>query len=74
MNPPIPHWSWDDLEAVLVLHAPPQKHHVLHLMLSRLKDDATRLGPRLFLRELMAVAAISYQLEKDSGLMEVSMH
>ncbi len=71
---PMPHWTWDDLETVLIAEAPHRKQRIVQFMLTRLKDDAAVLEPRVLLQEVMAVAAITFGLDQGDTPKEVRMH
>ncbi len=66
--PPLPPWSWADLEATLDTLAPTMAQQtMLRHFLSDLKDDLPD-NPRLILRETICIALAMMDLESRIGI------
>ena len=65
---PLPHWTWEDLEAALDAFSPmgandPVRSHLLR----GLVDDATQSSPRELLRHVLSAGWVMAQVGAQSG-------
>lgn len=65
---PLPHWTWEDLEAVLDGFCPQAANHPVRAHLLRgLADDARRASPRELLREVLSASWVMARMEVQLG-------
>ncbi|HEY0600430.1 hypothetical protein [Brevundimonas sp.] len=69
-SPPLPHWTWDDLEAALDRFSPmgpndPVRSHLLR----GLADDAQRADPRELLQQVLSAGWVMAQVGAQSHTM-----
>ncbi len=67
-NTPLPHWTWEDLEAALDAFSPlgandPVRSHLLR----GLADDAQQSNPRELLRQVLSAGWVMAQVGAQSG-------
>ena len=65
---PLPHWTWEDLEAALEAFSPmgasdPVRSHLLR----GLADDAARSSPRELLQQVLSAGWVMAQVGAQSG-------
>lgn len=65
---PLPHWTWEDLEAALDAFSPmgandPVRSHLLR----GLADDAAQSSPRELLRQVLSAGWVMAQVGAKSG-------
>ena len=65
---PLPHWTWEDLEAALDAFSPlgasdPVRSHLLR----GLADDAAQASPRELLRQVLSAGWVMAQVGAQSG-------
>lgn len=65
---PLPHWTWEDLEAALDAFSPmgandPVRSHLLR----GLADDAAQSSPRELLRQVLSAGWVMAQVGAQSG-------
>jgi hypothetical protein len=65
---PLPHWTWEDLEAALDAFSPlgasdPVRSHLLR----GLADDAARSSPRELLQQVLSAGWVMAQVGAQSG-------
>ncbi|MGZ9114175.1 MAG: hypothetical protein ACXW3K_06080 [Brevundimonas sp.] len=65
---PLPHWTWDDLEAALDGFSPlgPNDPVRAHLMRG-LEDDAEQASPRELLQQVLSAGWVMAQVGAQSG-------
>lgn len=64
----LPHWTWDDLEAVLDGFSPQGADDPLRAHLMRgLADDAERASPRELLQQVLSAGWVMAQVGAQSG-------
>lgn len=64
----LPHWTWEDLEAVLDGFCPLGADHPVRAHLLRgLADDARRATPRELLREVLSAGLVMARMEVQRG-------
>jgi len=65
---PLPHWTWDDLEAALGAFSPrdPDDPVRAHLMRG-LTDDAGRVDPQELLRQVLSAGWVMAQVGAQNG-------
>lgn len=66
---PLPHWTWEDLEAALDAFSPmgandPVRSHLLR----GLADDATQSNPRELLRQVLSAGWVMAQVGAQSSV------
>ena len=66
---PLPHWTWEDLEAALDAFSPmgvndPVRSHLLR----GLADDATQSNPRELLQQVLSAGWVMAQVGAQSSL------
>jgi len=66
---PLPHWTWEDLEAALDAFSPmgasdPVRSHLLR----GLADDAAQSTPRELLRQVLSAGWVMAQVGAQSGV------
>jgi hypothetical protein len=66
---PLPHWTWEDLEAALDAFSPmgasdPVRSHLLR----GLADDAAKSTPRELLRQVLSAGWVMAQVGAQSGV------
>ena len=67
-NTPLPHWTWDDLEAALDGFSPQGADDPLRAHLMRgLTDDAGQVDPRELLRQVLSAGWVMAQVGAQSG-------
>ena len=67
-SPPLPHWTWEDLEAALDGFSPlgaddPVRSHLMR----GLADDAAQSSPRELLRQVLSAGWVMAQVGAQSG-------
>lgn len=67
---PLPHWTWEDLEAALDLFGPPGANDPVRAHLLRgLAEDARRASPRELLQQVLSAGWVMAQMgARDRGL------
>ena len=67
-NTPLPHWTWEDLEAALDAFSPTGADHPVRGHLLRcLADDAAEASPRELLRQVLSAGWVMAQVGAQSG-------
>ena len=62
-NTPLPHWTWEDLEAALDAFSPTGADHPVRGHLLRcLADDAAEASPRELLRQVLSAGWVMAQV------------
>ncbi len=65
---PLPHWTWEDLEAALDGFSPQGADDPLRAHLMRgLADDAQRASPRELLQQVLSAGWVMAQVGAQSG-------
>jgi hypothetical protein len=65
---PLPHWTWEDLEAALDAFSPTGADHPVRGHLLRcLADDAAESSPRELLRQVLSAGWVMAQVGAQSG-------
>lgn len=65
---PLPHWTWEDLEAALDAFSPMGANDPVRSHLMRgLQDDATQADPRELLRQVLSAGWVIAQVGAQSG-------
>ena len=65
---PLPHWTWEDLEAALDRFSPMGRHDPVRSHLLRgLADDAERVEPRELLQQVLSAGWVMAQVGAQSG-------
>jgi hypothetical protein len=67
-NTPLPHWTWEDLEAALDGFSPLGADDPLRAHLMRgLADDAERASPRELLQQVLSAGWVMAQVGAQTG-------
>ncbi|HYC68524.1 hypothetical protein [Brevundimonas sp.] len=67
-SPPLPHWTWEDLEAALDAFSPLGANDPVRSHLMRgLADDAAGANPRELLRQVLSAGWVMAQVGAQSG-------
>jgi hypothetical protein len=67
-NTPLPHWTWEDLEAALDAFSPTGANHPVRSHLLRgLADDAEQASPRELLQQVLSAGWVMAQVGAQSG-------
>jgi hypothetical protein len=65
---PLPHWTWEDLEAALDAFSPMGSNDPVRSHLMRgLADDATQSDPRELLRQVLSAGWVMAQVGAQTG-------
>jgi hypothetical protein len=65
---PLPHWTWDDLEAALDRFSPMGRNDpVRSHLLKGLADDAAESSPRELLQQVLSAGWVMAQVGAQSG-------
>lgn len=62
-RPPLPHWTWEDLDAVLSGYSPRGEDDPVKAYLLRgLMDDSVEASPRELLRQILSTGLVMEQV------------
>ncbi len=65
---PLPHWTWEDLEAALDVFSPPGAHDPVRAHLLRgLAEDARRVTPQELLQQVLSAGWVMAQMGAREG-------